>query len=210
MGEDIDGLALLLVGMRANDPEAVLADLAAGLNILVADLGGASGGGGDPIFPFQIVDGFLHLVERPAEIDGRGTCRGKHCASPLQPLVGRVGAKRKRHTISRRRADERRTADLHGLDGLGRVLEVAQAPNLEGEGQLGLIDDLDRPVVVAEPDGAIALAVDVHGEDLVLAGSTSGTSLVIPANARIQHKNDWRATKNAAIAFFTGYRLSPV
>ena len=37
MGEDVDGRALLVLGMRLDEPEPMLADAAVGLHVLIAD-----------------------------------------------------------------------------------------------------------------------------------------------------------------------------
>src|SRR5262245_28185190 len=87
MGEDIDPLAPLLLGMRANDPEPMLADPAAGLHVLVADLGGASVGSGKALLARQVAHGVSHLVERPTEIDGGGSRRGQGLAGAVEGLV---------------------------------------------------------------------------------------------------------------------------
>ena len=68
----------------------MLADLAVGLDILVADLGGAGVGRGDALIARLVAHRFLHLVERPAEIDGGGTRGGEHLAGLVERFVGRI------------------------------------------------------------------------------------------------------------------------
>ena len=164
MGEDVDRCAAFLLGMRADQPEAMLADLTVGLDVLVADFGGTGEGGSNPSVARLVAHGLLHLIERPTEIDRGRTRGGKDRASPLQRLVGRVAAERERHPVSGGRPDQGRPPHLHGRDGARRVLQGAQGRGREHMWQFGLVDDLDRPAVVIEPDGAVRLAVDVHSQ----------------------------------------------
>ena len=163
MGENVDALTALLVGMRLDQPVAVLADLAAGFHVVVADLGGLGIGGSHPRLARLVAHRLLHLAERPAKIDGRGPCRGERLAGPLERVVRYVIAERKGCAIGRGGADQRRTPDLHCRDGPGGVFERFEGDGLEGEWKLGLIDDLDRPPVGVQPDGPVVVAVDVHG-----------------------------------------------
>src|SRR4029077_14770381 len=87
MGEDVDALALLALGMRPNDPKPMLADPAVILHVLVADLCGSGIGCGQARVPRQIANRLLHLVERPAEIDC-GRARGRErLAGTIERLV---------------------------------------------------------------------------------------------------------------------------
>ena len=52
--------------------------------------------------------------------------------------------KPKADAVGRGRPDQRRAAHLHGRDRPRRVIERPQRHGLEAEGQLGLVDDLDR------------------------------------------------------------------
>src|SRR5262245_47371348 len=99
MSEDVEALAALLVEMRADQPETVLADPAVGLHVLVADCGGTGVSRGDTLVARLIAHRLLHFFERPAEIDGGGACRGELLASAVESLVGGVGAKRERDAI---------------------------------------------------------------------------------------------------------------
>ena len=148
--------------MRADQPEPMLADLPVGLDILLADLGGAGVSCGDALVAWLVAHGLLHLLERPAEIDRGGAGGGEDLASPLQRFIRSVAPERERHAVGGGRPDQRRASDLHGGDGARRILQRAQRHGLEHMRQLGLIDDLDRPAVVIEPDGAVMLSVDVH------------------------------------------------
>ena len=122
----------------------MLADPAVGLHVLVADLRGAYVGRGKARLARQVAHGVFHLVERPAEIDGGRTGGGERLAGAVERLVGLVVAQAKAHAVSRGRPDQRRTAHLHGGDRPRRVIERPQRHGLEAEGQLGLVDDLDR------------------------------------------------------------------
>ena len=113
MGEDVDHRPILLVGMRADDAEPMLAYSAVGLHILVADRGGAGEGGGDALVARLVAYRLLHLVERPAKIDGGGTRGGKHLASPVERCVGGVVAQPERDPVGGGRADQRRPPHLH-------------------------------------------------------------------------------------------------
>ncbi len=57
--------------------------------------------------------------------------------------VGSARGKRKRHAVSRGRADARGAAHLHGADRVRRVVHRPQTDDLEGVRQLGLVDDED-------------------------------------------------------------------
>ena len=131
MGEDVDGRAAFLLGMRADDAEPMLADLAVGLDVLVADFGGAGIGGGDALVARLVAHGLLHLIERPAEIDGGGTRGGEHLASMLERFVDCMHAQAERDAVSCGRPDQGRPPHLHGGDGVRRVFERAQRHGLE-------------------------------------------------------------------------------
>ena len=166
MGEDVDALALLVLGMRPDDAKPMLADPAVILHVLVADLRGAGVGSGKARIPRQVAHRLLHLVERPAEIDGGRARGGERLAGAVERLVGLIVAKSEADAVGSGRTDQRRAAHLHGRDRPRRVVERLERHRLEPERQLGLVDDLDRPAVRIEPDGAVMLAVDVHGSRL--------------------------------------------
>ena len=68
----------------------------------------------------------------------------------------------KRHAISRRHTDQRRPSDVHLLDGLGRIGGGPKRHDLETVWQPNLIDDAHLFVIITQPDGPLAHAVDVH------------------------------------------------
>src|SRR5262249_6685266 len=87
MGEDVDAPAALLLRMRADQPKAMLADPVVGLDVLIADLGGAGVSRCDALVARLIAHRLLHLLERPAEIDGGGTGCGEPIAGAVERLV---------------------------------------------------------------------------------------------------------------------------
>src|SRR5665809_7787 len=100
MGEDVDPFAAFLLGMGADQPEPVLAYSAVGLDILVADRGGAGESGGDALVARLVAHGISPLTERPAEIDGGGARGGERLTGPLERLVGSIVPERERHPVS--------------------------------------------------------------------------------------------------------------
>ena len=103
-----------------------------------------------------------HLVQRPTKVHRRRPGRHQGLARAIERIAGSIGAQRQAHPVGRRRADQRRAAHLHRRDRPHRVLQGPKTHGLEGEGQLGLVDDLDRPAVIAKPDGAKVFARDQH------------------------------------------------
>ena len=163
VGQDVDGLARLLAHGGSRDQlGAVGADGAVGRDVGVGELGGALVGGGGTGRPRQVADGGAHLVERPAQVDGGGALPGQMGDGAVEALVGGVRAQRQAHAIGGRDADQRRAAHLHGEDGPGGVIERLERDDDELVRQPRLVDDVDRPAVVREPDRAIGFAVDVH------------------------------------------------
>ena len=53
----------------------MLADAAIGLDVVLANLGRALIGGREALVARQVAHGVAHLLERPAQIDGRGPLR---------------------------------------------------------------------------------------------------------------------------------------
>ena len=74
-------------------------------------------------------------------------------------------------------ADQRRAAHLHREDRARGLLHRPQRDDDERMRQPRLVDDLDRPAVVREPDGAGGLAVDFHAS-LPGTGGPRGTLIV--------------------------------
>src|SRR5262245_31160127 len=86
VSEDVDALAALLVGMRADQTEPMLPDPAIGFNVLVADFGGAGVSSGNTLVARLVAHRLLHLLERPAEIDRCGARSGQFVASAIERL----------------------------------------------------------------------------------------------------------------------------
>src|SRR5450755_1313551 len=63
-----------------------------------------------------------------------------------QSRVGRIRVQRERETVGRSRADQWRSADLHGTNGLRGFGHTAERDDSPLAGQTGLIDDLDGAV----------------------------------------------------------------
>ena len=84
--------------MRADDPKPMLADPAVILHVLIADLRGA-GGGGEARVLRQVAHRLLHLIERPAEIDGGWPGGGERLAGAVERLVGLVVAQAKADAV---------------------------------------------------------------------------------------------------------------
>ena len=128
VGEDVDALARLLArGDRLDQLRPVHADGAVGLDVGVADLGGALVGGGDAPLARQVAHGGAHLVQRPAQVDGGRALLGEVADGAVERLVGGILAQRETDAVGRRGADQRRAAHLHGLDRAARVLQRLQA-----------------------------------------------------------------------------------
>ncbi len=144
VGQDVDPFAAFLLGMRLDQPEAMLADLAIGLDVLLADLGGAGVGCGDAPVARLIAHGLLHLIERPAKIDGGGAGGGEGRASLFERLIRRVAPERERHAIGGGRPDQGapRTCMVEMARAASSSVRSVTVSNAMR--QLGLVDDLDR------------------------------------------------------------------
>ncbi len=108
-------------GLR-DQGRTVLADPAAGGDILLDDGGGLPGGGGRSSGRGQWPDGACHPVQGPGEVDGRRP-RGREARhGGGQCGVRRVGPEAQSQPPGRRRPDEGCAAHLHGGDGPGGPL----------------------------------------------------------------------------------------
>src|SRR5262245_11590407 len=87
MGEDIDGGPALLLGVRTDDSNSVLPDFSVRLDIFVANLSGAGERRRHALVARLVAHGLLHLIERPAEVDGGWTGGGERLASAIEPLI---------------------------------------------------------------------------------------------------------------------------
>ncbi len=100
----------------ADQAEPVLADAAADLGILVADLGGAPVGGLAALAGRQGRQQRPQIVERPAQVHRRRARLQQHRVGAGQHRVGRIGRHGQRHAVGRGGADQRRAAHDHGAD----------------------------------------------------------------------------------------------
>ncbi len=162
VGEDVDGFARLALGGLADQRQAVFADLAAGLDVLIAKGAGARIGASEPALARLVAHRGQHLVERPAQVHRRRARGHQRLAGRLQRFVRGILAQGETYAISRRRADQRRAAHLHRPDRVGGILQRGQPRGLEAERQLRLVDDLHRPAVPAHPDRAVMPPIDLH------------------------------------------------
>ena len=103
-----------------------------------------------------------HLLQRPAQVDGRRALLRRDGDGAVERLVGGILAQRQGDAIGGRGADQRRAAHLHGQDGARRVLQPSSATTVTKlVRQPRLVDDLDRPP--SAPTQIVrCLAVDLH------------------------------------------------
>jgi hypothetical protein len=162
VGEDIDPLAFGFARRDGFDQlEPVAAHGPVDGDVLLADLGGAPVGCGEPLRARTVAQRAEHLVERPAKINRGRAAGGERRIGALQRFVRRVGAHREIHSIGGRRPDQRGAAHLHGLDRPHRVVERYEPHRREAKRQERLIDDADVAALF-EPDAARGLSVDLH------------------------------------------------
>ena len=82
--------------------------------------------------------------------------------SRLQGRIAWIQAHGQRHAISGGRANKRRAANMHVLDGAGKALQAIQLFNPKVMGQPSLINDLQGLGVSVPPQGSIGCAVNFH------------------------------------------------
>ena len=163
MGEDVDRFAGLLVrGQAAKNLEAMPADRAIDLDVLVGDSLGLGIGGGGPRLRGERGEMLADRVQSPAQVDRRRPRRGKLFVRGVERRVARILAHGEREPIGRRRADQRRPAHPHVADRDRRLVDAAQRRDLELMRQPALIDDVDARAVFVEPDRAIRTSIDFH------------------------------------------------
>ena len=143
-----------LAAMSSMILQPVLADAAAGLDVLVADLGCALVGRRDALIARQVLHGAAHLLQRPAQVDRGRALLGQEFDGAIDGLVGGVLPDRHGEAVGGGGADQRRAAHLHREDRARGLLARPQRDDDELVRQPRLVDDLDRPAVVREPDGA--------------------------------------------------------
>ena len=132
MGEDVERLRpFFFAAASLQNLEAVLADGAAHLDILVRDLRGLRPGDRGALLARMVAQHVAHALQRPAQID-RGRPRlGEHVVRAVERLVRRILAHRERDAVSRRRADQRRAAHDHRLDRVRRIFHRREFERLE-------------------------------------------------------------------------------
>ena len=155
----------------------MLADTAAGLHVVVADLGCAPVGRRDAFEVRQVLHAEPHLLQRPAQVDGGGALLGQIRRRAVYSLVGRILPYRHGEAVGGRGADQRRAAHLHRQDRARGLLHRFERDDGERVRQQRLVDDFHRPAVGREPDGAVGLAVDFHAS-LPGTGGPKGTLIV--------------------------------
>jgi hypothetical protein len=79
--------------------------------------------------------GLAHLVERPAQVDGRGPGADQPGDGGLEPGIGGIVAHGQGDAIGRRGADQRCSSHLHRLDRDGGTFEI---------------DEIDHPQLVRQ------------------------------------------------------------
>ena len=167
------------------------------LKAIIGELSGLRIGCPDALGERQGLHRFFHLLQRPTQIDGRGTGRSEQRASPFQPLIGRIGPEPQAHAIGCGGANERRAAHLHGFDRAGRIGECLQPHNFELMRQPRLIDDTDSRAAAIEPDGPVVNAADIHCvlQPALMRGLPHENSVDDPFSLRCKTEN-----KNGAVA----------
>ena len=99
---------------RLDQRRSMAADLPVDGDVLLADLGGAAIGGGEPLLARAVAHRRRHLIERPSEVDRGRTGGEQHRPRALERFVGGIGAQRQAHAVGGRRPDQRRAPHLHG------------------------------------------------------------------------------------------------
>ena len=88
------------------------------------------------------------------------------CVGGFQRYVGGILAQGKTDAIGGCGADQRCATHLHHLDGAGGIFQRFQRHDLELVRQPGLVDDVDAPAVLIQPDRTVVDAFDFHSERL--------------------------------------------
>ena len=184
MGRNIDRLAGLFPRRQAaKDLEAVSADRAIDLDILVGDSLGLSVSGCGARLRDQRSEMLADRVQSPTQVDRGRPGGGKLVACSVQRCVAWILAHGEREPIGRGRADERRPAHPHVADRGRRLGDSAQRRDLELMGQPALIDDIDACAVLVEPDRAVWASVDFHPSVLLFPDPGTGVAASISQSA---------------------------
>jgi hypothetical protein len=166
--ENVQALTCLLLGEQALEhANAVQADQAIGVDVLVGHTCSAGIGRLDAQSSWKILHRAPHFIESPAQVHGRGPLLGKKRNGVIEAIIGWVVAKGETQAVCGRHPDQRRAPDLHRRYRPGGLLQGGQANHVEDMRQSGLIDDLHRPTVRRGPNRPEMLAVDFHRMCLV-------------------------------------------
>ena len=160
MGEHVHA-AVLTSGDVCDHGLPMMADQAAGFDILIRHLRGFRIGRRHALRRRNPAERLLHLAQRPVEIHGSGSRGGQSCASAFEPGIGGVRLQRQGNPVSRRNANQRRSAHLHDLDGAGGIGERGQRKGFECVRKARLIDDADRAITIV-PDRTVVNALNFH------------------------------------------------
>ena len=144
MGEDIDRFAgLLAFSQPPEELEAVAADRAVDLDILVGDSRRLGVGGGGARLRSERPETRARRVQRPAQVDRGRPGRRKLVPRGGERRVARILAHGEREPVSRRRPDQRRAANPHVADRRRSVGDAAQGRDAKLMRQPALVDDID-------------------------------------------------------------------
>ena len=144
MRENVDRFTRLLVrGHTAKNLEAVRADRAVDLDVLVGDLLGLRISGGGARLRGEWGEKLADRIQRPAQVDRGRPSRGKFLMRGVERRVAWILVHREREPVGRRRADQRRSAHPHVADRGRRLGDAAQRRDLELMRKPALVDDID-------------------------------------------------------------------
>ena len=184
VGQDVDRFAGLLGrGDLPDDLQAVLADAAVELDILVGDLGGPPIGGLGALGRRQGRQHAAHLVQRPAQIDGGRARLVQLVPDLVERRVRRIVAHLDGDAIGGGDADQRRAAHPHVADRRGDAGDAVDRLDAEIMRQPALVDDVDRTAVAVQPDGAVVAVSDVQATISLLDPSGQRVDLVEAVDA---------------------------
>jgi hypothetical protein len=160
VSKDVDPAAALGLGDLLQQGQAVAADVAADLDILVANgFRVTAYRGGDIGIVLHALDDPEDAFDSPVEVDGRGPGSKQRSGSFANRLARRRAIQcREVQAPGRGRADQRRAAHVHFIDSGEPVLPALEIVNAELVREQPLVDNLDdRGVARLQPDRAEAV-----------------------------------------------------